>query len=152
MRFQTLVVLVALLLNLPALSQDADYPTLEALSNLEVPAFRYADMVDRMSWMNPNHLPPASPPNYEIGDREFFRLAFGEDRIFERIEMELRGMTERVLVWIHIDIDYPQWRAKALAQRLETQMLNPIQKLFQFEEPPRRRWRPSHGRGFDKRS
>ena len=61
MRFQTLVVLVALLLNLPALSQDADYPTLEALSNLEVPAFRYADMVDRMSWMNPNHLPPAQP-------------------------------------------------------------------------------------------
>ena len=136
MRFQTLVLLAALLLQLPALAQEADYPTLEALKEVEAPAFRYADMVDRMSWQNPNYNPPAQPPNYEIGDREWFRLTFGEERELERMELELRGMTGRVLIWAHVDVDYPRWRANQLAQRVESQVLNPIEILFDYAEPP----------------
>ena len=107
MRNQTLAFLVALLLHLPTLAQDAAYPTLAALAKVEVPAFRYADMVDRMSWQNPNYIPPTDPPQYELGDREWFRLTFGEQRELERMELELRGLTGRVLIWVHVDVDYP---------------------------------------------
>lgn len=136
MRIQMLLVLVALPLTLPTFAQDADFPTLAALANLDVPAFRYADMVDRMSWQNPNYNPPSQPPNYELGDREWFRLTFGEARELERMELELRGLTGRVLIWVQVDVDYPRWRANQLAQRVETQVLDPIEKLFKAKEPP----------------
>lgn len=136
MRFQMLFVLVALLFQLPAIAQDTDYPTLEALANLDVPAFRYADMVDRMSWQNPNFNPPSRPPDYELGDREWFRLTFGEARELERMELELRGLTGRVLIWVQVDVEYPRWRANQLAQRVESQVLNPIEQLFNAKEPP----------------
>ena len=136
MQFRTLAFLIALLLHLPTQSQDAEFPTLEALANLDIPAFDYAEMVGRMSSANPNHVPPANPPHYEIGDREWFNLVFGEDLDIERKRMELRGSTERVLIWVQVAVDYPRWRAQALAQRLETQVLDPMQRLFRFAEPP----------------
>ena len=136
MRFRTLVFLIALLLHLPTQSQDAEFPTLEALANLDIPAFDYAEMVGRMSSTNPNHVPPANPPHYEIGDQEWFNLVFGQDLDIESKRMELRGSTERVLIWIQLSVDYPRWRAQALAQRLETHVLDPMQRLFRFSEPP----------------
>ena len=136
MRFRTLLCLVALALHLPALSQDVDYPTLEALATLEVPPFDYVEMVGRMTRQHPVHVPPANPPQYEIGDRESFILIWGQDIYYESVEMELRGMTDRVLIWMQHDIDYPQWRARNMAQRLETYVLDPMQRLFQYAEPP----------------
>ncbi len=136
MRIQTLGILVAIMLYQPTRAQDSAYPTLAALANAEVPAFRYANMVDRMTWQNPNYSPPSSPPHYEVGDREWFRLTFGEQRELERMELELRGMTGRVLIWVQVDVDYPRWRANQLAQRVESQVLNPIERLFDFKEPP----------------
>ncbi len=85
MRFKSLSFIVMLLLHLPLLAQESDFPTLDALANLDTPAFDYADMVGRMSRMNPLHEPPASPPQYEIGDRDWFSLTFGADRVRERV-------------------------------------------------------------------
>lgn len=128
--------IVALMLCLPALAQDGEYPTLAALANMRVPAFDYVDMVDRMSPMNTDHSPPAERPQYEIGDREQFRLSIGEEGNSEQVEMELRGQTKRVLIWVQASVDYPNWRANSLAQVLETQVLNPMQALFKTSEPP----------------
>lgn len=119
-----------------AAAQEADYPTLAALADLDAPPFRYADMIDRMSWMNPNHVPPTQPPHHEIGDREWFRLSYGADRDLKRMEMELRALTDRILLWVHVGVDYPNWRANQLAKDIERLVLDPIQKLFQFSEPP----------------
>jgi len=136
MRFLALLLLLMVLLSTPALSQDADYPTLEALANLDVPAFDYADMVARFSRREYSHAPPASPPDYEIGDSRILRLSFAEDRADSPTVMDLRGQSPRVLIWAQSALDYPVWRANALAKRLETKMLDPIQKLFKFSEPP----------------
>ncbi len=50
--------------------------------------------------------------------------------------MELRGQSQRVLIWIQTTLDYPTWRANALAQSIERNALDPMQRLFQFSEPP----------------
>ena len=136
MRIRTLLFTIALALQFSALAQDARYPTLEALDTLEVPAFSYVDMVGRMTGKDTSYAPPANPPQYEVGDRETFRLQMGEDYDFESVEMELRGLTDRVLIWVQDDVDYPRWRARNIAQRIETQVMDPMQRLFQYEEPP----------------
>ena len=136
MRIRTLLLLLALVFPQPALAQDADYPTLAAMANLEVPAFDYVDMVGRMTGKDTGFAPPAEPPHYEVGDREVFTLLMGEDIEYEMVEMELRALTDRVLIWVQEDVDYPRWRARNIAQRIETQVLDPMQRLFQYEEPP----------------
>ena len=136
MRTQTLMLLLALFIYSPALSQDADFPTLAALAQLEIPAFSYAEMVGRMSDIDPTHVPPASPPEYAIGARDDFWLSFGDDYEREYVTVELRGMTERVLIWAQTTLEYPNWRAQALANHLESAVLDPMQRLFQFAEPP----------------
>ena len=136
MRIQTLLVLAILLLHLPISSQDADYPTLAAIENLRVPAFDYADMVKRFSRLATDHSPPATPPEYEIGDSRVLHLSFVEDWSERATVMDLRGQSPRVLIWAQSTLDYPVWRANALAKRLETETLKPIQKLFDFTEPP----------------
>lgn len=136
MRFRITLFLFALALQLPALAQDARYPTLDALAKLEVPAFDYADMVSRMSGKDTSYAPPTEPPHYEIGDRETFMLIMGEDIAYESVDMELRGLTDRVLIWVLEDANYPRWRAQQMAQRLETNVLDPVQALVRFAEPP----------------
>ena len=136
MRYRALVFLIALVCHLPALSQDAEYPTVEALAMMEIPAFDYADMVGRMSGTNASQAPPANPPQYDIGAREPFILVFGEDIYYESVEMELRALTDRVLIWVQHDVAYPRWRARNMAQRLEAYVLDPMQRLFQYAEPP----------------
>ncbi|MCY4061669.1 MAG: immune inhibitor A [Chloroflexi bacterium] len=136
MRIQTVILLFALFVHSPALAQDANFPTLEALAQLEIPAFSYSEMVGRMSDIDPTHVPPANPPAYEIGARDSFWLDFGEDYDSQYVTVELRGMTERVLIWAQTTLDYPNWRAQALARHLETAVLDPMQRLFQFAEPP----------------
>lgn len=136
MRYRAFVFLIALVCHLPALSQDAEYPTLEALAQLEIPAFDFSDMVGRMSGIDTSYAPPANPTQYEIGDRETFRLLMGEDIDYESVAMELRGLTDRVLIWVQDGVDYPRWRARNIARRLETNVLDPMQRLFQLAEPP----------------
>ena len=136
MRIQTLILLGALLFQLPYQAQDILFPSLEALNNLEVPAFDYANMVSRMTGEDTSHVPPAEPPYYEIGDRESFTLLMGEDIAYETVDMELRGMTDRVLIWVLDIADYPRWRAQQMAQRLDTYVLDPVQALLRFAEPP----------------
>ena len=111
----------------------------------------YADLAGRMSNEYSSYQPPAEPPQYEVGDREAFRMIVGEDIIYETFDMELRAITERALIWVQRDTSYPLWRAQALAQKIERHVLDPMQRLFQFAEPPRRRWRSALVCGDDLR-
>jgi len=135
-RFQSLLLLLALCMALPARAQNTDYPTLDALAKLNVPAFRYTDMLGRMASSDPSYKAPAEPPQYEIGDLDFFWLDFGENYNPKYVKVELRGMTRRVLIWADTTVDYPNWRAQALARQLESAVLDPTQRIFQFAEPP----------------
>ncbi len=136
MRIKTLICLILLLMPMPLQAQDSDYPTMQALANLRVPTFDYADMVNRFSPRKSSHKPPDEPPEYEIGDRKILSLSFDADWDMTRVEMELRGQSRNVLIWVQASVDYPNWRAKALAQQLETKVLDPLQKLYEYAEPP----------------
>ena len=136
MRFILILSVALLTPQLLLLAQDSYFPTLDELEDLRVPSFDYAAMIGRMSRMNPEHIPPESPPVYAIGDRETFRISFRDGGADLPTEMELRGQSPRVLIWIQASLDYPNWRANALAQSIERNVLNPMQKLFQFSEPP----------------
>ena len=50
--------------------------------------------------------------------------------------MELRAQTDRVVIWVQSEADYPQWRAEALARRVETYVLDAVQKRLKTAEPP----------------
>ena len=93
-------------------------------------------MVSRFSRRATGHKPPATPPEYDIGDSRVLHLDFSEDRWDRPTKMYLRGQSPRVLIWAQSSLDYPVWRANALAKRLETEMLDPIERLFKFAEPP----------------
>ena len=136
MRFRFIVFLVALLPQLPLLAQQSEFPTLDALAAMDLPAFDYVDVVDRMSPMDVSFVPPESPPDYALGDRETFRLAYLKGGSQRATEMELRGLSKRVLIWVEAAVDYPIWRAQALAQSIERNVLDPMQKLFDYAEPP----------------
>ena len=136
MRVCTLLIVAMLAYLAPSLAQDLEYPTLDALAAVEIPTFDYLDMVGRMSTIDASYTPPSSPPDYDLGDTETFIVTMGADETSERVEMELRGQTQRVLIWIQATIDYPRWRAQALARQLENQVLNPVERLFQTSEPP----------------
>ncbi len=136
MRFKAMIWVCAFLLAFGAQAQDHDFPTLAALASLDVPAFDFVDMASRMSTLDANPAPPAEPPQYSIGDRRTLNLYFSRDGEYEPTPMELRGMSDGVLVWVQADADYPNWRAEAQAQRLETHVLKPMLARFGYAEPP----------------
>ena len=108
MRFKSIMIVVALLLRSTILAQDSDYPSLDAVAKVEIPTFNYVDMVGRMSRIDTSYTPPASPPKYTLGDTQTFTVTMGEDEKSEQVEMELRGQTQRVLIWVQATVDYPQ--------------------------------------------
>ena len=136
MRLSLVACLVVFALNASLLAQNSEYPTLDEMSNLDVPGFEYIDLVDRFTSRDANFTPPASPPDYQLGAVEDFFVTMGADEKRQEVAMELRGITNRVLVWVQTTVDYPNWRALQLAQRLETQVLKPVEQLFNFSEPP----------------
>ena len=131
-----ILVCLALCVAMPLIAQESEYPTLAALETVDVPAFDFVEMLGRMSGRNTDHRPPDQPARYEIGQRDNLRLAFGAERERQIMEVELRGQTADVLVWVHIDVDYPPWRAQALARNISAKVLGPMQRLFQSAEPP----------------
>ncbi len=136
MRFRLFLCLVVLLPQLQLSAHDSDFPTLDALANTEIPPFIYADMVRRMLPSNHRHTPPDNPPRHDIGYRETFKLRLGEDPDLFDLDMELRAQTERVVIWVQHDQEYPLWRAESLARRVETYVLDPVQKRLKSAEPP----------------
>ena len=136
MRIQTLLVLTALLLHLPMSSQDFDYPTLAALEDLEIAQYEYVDMIRRLSWTNADHIPPANPPDYMVGDRETLTLRVGAGGARAPAEMELRGKTANVLIWVVDSLGYSRERSQRLAERVEAEIVAPLSQLFAYSPPP----------------
>ncbi len=136
MRFFKLALLLVLPLLMPAQAQEAEFPRLGALTELEIPPFRLADMIGRATRLDADYAPPPQPPQYELGERQAFQLRTGENGRIEAVEMELRGMTDKVLIWAQHDLEYPRWRAGEMAKRAESEALQPMRRLFQYAEPP----------------
>ncbi len=136
MRFRIILCCVFLLSQLPLLAQDSDFPTLDALAKHETPPFIHLDMAGRMSLANPSYTPPDNPPRQDIGQRETLRLRHGEEYDEADYDLELRAQTDRVVIWVQHDQDYPRWRAESLARQVETYVLDDVQARLKSAEPP----------------
>lgn len=136
MRFKTLIFIACLLMPLAIQAQDSEFPTLDALANLEIPGYSFVDMVRRLSWQDANYTPPANPPVYEIGDRETFMLPIDAVGGQGATPVELRGQTENVLIWVEESANYTRFQAQALAERVDDEILLPLRQLFEYTEPP----------------
>lgn len=136
MRIIALIICVTVLLASSIAAQESEFPTLAALENLEIPGYSYVDAVRRLSWIDANYTPPTDAPAYSIGDRGTYMLpvdAFGTQGA---TPVELRGQTESVLIWVEDSANYSRFQAQTLAERLEYEVLLPLQELFDFVQPP----------------
>ena len=136
MRFRTFAFVIMLLLAPAVRAQESEFPTLDALANLDIPAHDYVDAARRLSRIDIDHTPPSKPPVYQIGGRQSFMLPANDNFIEEAVPTELRGMTENVLIWVEESADYSRWRAQTMAERVEEDILTPLQQLFKYSEPP----------------
>ena len=92
MRFQVFVMVTLLFVLIPIQAQEHEYPTLDALAELEIPEYDHAEFTSRFEELDISITPPSSPPEYGVGDRETFFVRLTGPR--ESAEFELRGMTE----------------------------------------------------------
>ena len=136
MRYRMLYVIVVLALQVPLWAQDSEFPTLAELANVEIPAYEYDDTARRFSGIRGRHRVPSSPPDYTIGAREFMWIPGGESGEHSKVQLELRGMTENVLIWVKEPANYSHYQAQAMAERVENSILPPLRQLFNYVEPP----------------
>lgn len=136
MHIKTLFLIVLLFTNFPLQAQNSEFPTLDALADVEIPGYDYVEALGRLGSYNPSFAPPASPPRYQVGDSQSFMLPYSDDHSERAENAELRGMTEHVLVWATDSANVSRYRAQTLAEMTEENVLGPMQQLFGFREPP----------------
>ncbi len=136
MHIKTLFLIVLLFTNLPLQAQNSEFPTLDALADVEIPGYDYVEALGRLGSYNPSFAPPASPPRYQVGDTQSFMLPYSDDHSERAENAELRGMTEHVLVWATDSANVSRYRAQTMAERVEEDILTPLQQLFKYSEPP----------------
>ncbi|MCY4466661.1 MAG: immune inhibitor A [Chloroflexi bacterium] len=133
---KALIIILALAFATTLRAQGLDYPMLEALAALEIPAFDYAQLIDDFYNFRTEHRPPSSPPVYEIGDRENLWVDAGAEAGNVQIDAELRGITDNVLIWVDYPLAYSNWRAQRMAEHIDSEIIEPIHELFQYAAPP----------------
>ena len=57
MRFSRRIFILLLLVCWPVQAQDSDFPTLDALAELDIPAYDYYDVASRLSWVDRHYSP-----------------------------------------------------------------------------------------------
>ena len=131
MRITAILLMTLLSLSMPLQAQDGDFPTLEALLQLDIPQLN-----DRDLWSEAElrAMQAADPPAYQIGDRDSFFISVADGSDVET-DVELRGMTENVLVWVQADARYRRQASQRLAERVESDVRAPMQQLLGFREP-----------------
>ena len=133
---RVLIASIAILLSLSIAAQESEFPTLDALDQLEIPVLNYADMLSRLSGFNPSYSLPTEPRDYQIGDRWTFTVPANDVGDQKAANTELRGLTERVLIWVEDSAAYSRRQAQALAERVERKVVLPLQQVFDSTEPP----------------
>ena len=133
---RSLTAILVILLTLAAAAQDSEFPTLDALEQLEIPVLNYADMLSRLSGFNPSYSLPTERREYQIGDRWTFTVPANDIGEQKAANTELRGLTERVLIWVEDSAAYSRRQAQTLAERVERKVVLPLQQVFDSAEPP----------------
>ena len=136
MTVKTLLILLALLPLLSLQAQESEYPTLQALADLQIPALDYVDVAQRFNSFDQSHAPPAVAHDYRIGDQHSFYLPIDDQWTENLISTELRGMTENALIWVQESAEFSRRNAQEIADRVEADVISALTQLFNYSMPP----------------
>ena len=136
MRFIALICAVALLLGQSSMAQENSYPSLAALEKAEIPAYDYMDSIRRLFGYKSSYTPPTRPPVYQVGDSDTFAIIGGDGREESSVPVELRGMTDNVLIWVEEQAAYSRRSTQAIAEQVEAQVVAPMRQFLGFRAPP----------------
>ena len=136
MTVKTLLILLALLPLLSLKAQENNYPTLEAIKTLEIPAWDFADTIMRFGWGSATEAPAPSPPILQVGDRDSFFVSDADRSYSEPVKAELRGMTDNVLIWVQESAAFWRQRSQLTAEWVEANVIERFGQLLGYQQPP----------------
>ena len=140
MRFRRVITgllfMMPLLLASTIAAQDADYPTLGALKNLEIPVFNFGDLFRRFMWVEEPASSAPIPKAYQLGDRESFTISDGGGGTLGFVTAELRGMTDNVLIWVEESAAFWRQRSQLTAEWVDASVVRRFQQLLDYRQPP----------------
>ncbi len=136
MYIKTILALLALLPLLSLQAQERQYPTLEAIRNLEIPVWDYADTITRFGWGSATEAPAPSPPILQLGNRETFYISDADRSYPEPVTAELRGMTDNVLIWVQESAAFWRQRSQLTAEWVEANVIERFGQLLGYQQPP----------------
>ncbi len=130
------VLAIIMLFNATIFGQNADFLTLEALAELQIPALDYVDVAQRFTSYDQGHTLSVNPPVYHIGDSQSFYVPVDDQWTERAISTELRGMTENVLIWVQDSAEFGRRNAQAIADHVEADVIAPLGRLLNYSLPP----------------
>ena len=136
MTAKMLLILLALLPLFSLQAQESEYPTLQALVDLQIPALDYVDVAQRFNSLDLSHSLPAVSNEYQIGDQLSFYLPIDDQWTEKLIRTELRGMTENSLIWVQESAEFSRRNAQEIADRVEADVISALTQLFNYIMPP----------------
>ena len=136
MRFSRRIFIFLLLVCWPVQAQDSDFPTLDALAKLDVPAYDYVDLARRLRGIESNYRAPLASPKYEIGDTLSFNVWIDQTGGQAPVQTVLRGKTDKLLLWVQESEAFADAEIQAFAEEISSSVLDEVQQLWGYSEPP----------------
>jgi hypothetical protein len=130
-----LLALMALALAGPALTEPP-YDTVNELSAAVIPPRDRIDLARRLLGVTEIAPPPASPPQYQLGDTKSFWVTNEyENRAFQ-VTASLRTMGEHIYFWVQEDVAIDPAILDELAAIFDRDLYQPMRDLFGSEDTP----------------
>lgn len=130
MRIRFLTMIFIWLLCLPVFAQDEDYPTLDELHSVIFPANDPLDLVRRLRGIHPLIEIPSVPPEWKIGDTQYFNVVNSAADLQFTVQAELRGMSEHVLLWIENEASINYAQAEQFVALVDSAIVQQVQELW----------------------
>lgn len=114
----------------------ASMPTLRALESAVIPPRDRVVLGQRLLGVGEIAPPPATPPNYQPGDRKMFRASNSFENIEFEVTAELQGVGEHIYLWQEVGGEIDPAQLQVLAQRFDEYIYPEVRALWGSEATP----------------
>lgn len=135
MRQKLLLALCLVIFDLPIVAQGTPYPTMDALNAVTIPPNDPIDLARRLWSIDSQYTPPVQPPNWRVGDTQFFNVVNSARQQEFAVNTELRGMSDNVLLWIETSAPISYDLAQQFTELVDMSIVQQVQALWGFAEP-----------------
>lgn len=114
---------------------EADYPTLTALRETEIPFRDRYDLARRLLGIT-DFATPEPQPSPQLGDRDTFITTNLQTEALVTVEAELQMIGDHIYLWVEVGQPFDEARLKALAQRFDDYVYDETRALWGSEASP----------------